>query len=69
MDIEAGLEGPNDVSEDQLKLILQKLEILRNYLIVADEGARQQQSAMLDEINAVMKDIKTEVNHWIKQHK
>lgn len=57
------------MSEDTLKLILQKLELLRNFLIVADEGARQQQTAMLDEIDAVMKDIRTEVSAWIKQHK
>ena len=56
------------MSEDPLKLILQKLEILRKFLTIADEGLRQQHSAMNDEIVAVMKDIRSEINQWIKKH-
>lgn len=53
---------------DQLRLIISKLEILRNYIIVADEGVRQQQSAMNDEVLSVIKDIRVQITAWIKGH-
>lgn len=55
--------------DDALKLMLHKLDLLRNFLIVADDGLRQQHSAMNDEIIAVMKDIRSELNDWIRKHK
>lgn len=57
-----------DEGDIQLKLIVSKLEILRNFLVVADEGARQQQSAMHDEVLSVMKEVRTSINAWIKGH-
>lgn len=57
----------DEVSEDRLKLIMEKLELLRNFMVVADDGMRQQQSAMLDEIVSVMKDIRTDITKWIKE--
>lgn len=52
----------------ELKLIIEKLEILRNFLIVADDGMRQQQSAMNDEAISVIKDIRVSIALWIKEH-
>lgn len=54
--------------DSQLRLIIAKLEILRNFLIVADDGMRQQQSAMNDEVLSVMKAIRVDINVWIKGH-
>lgn len=57
-----------DDGENGLKTIIAKLDILRNFLIVADSGLRQQQTAMLDEAVLVMRDIRTSINLWIKDH-
>lgn len=57
-----------DDGDNELRLILAKLEILRNFLIVADDGMRQQQSAMNDEVMSVMKDIRVSINSWIRRH-
>lgn len=57
-----------DDGEKTLKLILSKLEILRNFLIVADDGMRQQQSAMNDEVMSVIKEIRLAINEWIRKH-
>lgn len=57
-----------DDGDKDLKLIITKLELLRNFLVVADDGMRQQQSAMNDEVLAVMKDIRVSITAWIKKH-
>lgn len=43
------------------KSIEAKLAILRNFMIVADQGIRQQQSAANDEIISVLKDISNQL--------
>lgn len=43
-----------------------KLDLLRNYQIVADQGLRQQQSAANDEILAVIKDISNQLTKLLR---
>lgn len=50
-----------------VKQILAKLEILRNFLIVADQGLRQQQSAAWDEAIGVMRDVSCEVTKLLRK--
>lgn len=57
-----------DDGDKDLRLIIAKLELLRNFLVVADDGLRQQQSAMNDEVLSVMKDIRSSIGVWIRKH-
>lgn len=50
----------------QVKSILAKLELLRNFLIVANEGVRQQQSAANDETLMVLRDINSQMNKLLR---
>lgn len=50
----------------QVKSILAKLELLRNFLIVANEGVRQQQSAANDETLMVLRDINGQMNKLLR---
>lgn len=51
-----------------LKTIIGQLDLLRNFLVVADEATRQQHSAMLDEAVLVMRDIRVSINEWMKRN-
>ncbi len=48
------------------KSIEAKLSILRNFVIVADQGIRQQQSAANDEVISVLKDISGQLNRVLR---
>jgi hypothetical protein len=50
----------------QVKTILVKLDLLRNFLIISDEGMRQQQSAANDEIIIVLRGINDQLNNLIQ---
>lgn len=50
----------------EVALVGAKLDILRNYQIVADNGIRQQQSVANDEIISVFKDINNQLSRVIR---
>jgi hypothetical protein len=51
----------------QVKGISYKLELLRNFMIVAEEGVRQQQSAANDEIISVLHDINSQMTSLLRR--
>jgi hypothetical protein len=62
------LTTPEQFTEVRLavKSIESKLTILRNFLIVANEGVRQQQSAANDEILLTLRDISSQLSKTLR---
>jgi hypothetical protein len=62
------LTTPEQFTEVRLavKSIESKLTILRNFLIVAAEGVRQQQSAANDEILLTLRDISAQLSKTLR---